>query len=126
MFELEVDLLGGEPDGSGTKIILSVQTAVTSPYFTPRGSFEKMVAEIQARQTFVAVCLLCEKTARQNIRELSVGWRATSNIITHLNKHHSAEVARESRDYLESKREEFQRRQPTQKSETRVQNTKKT
>lgn len=120
MPSLEVDLLSGALEGSGPKIILSIRIAVTSPFFKPRGSFEEMAAEIQAKNSFTAVCLQCDPAVREKTREVRVGAKATSNMTAHLNIHHSSQIADDFRKYLEEKREEFRAQNPNRRFETRA------
>ena len=101
----------------------AVRSAVESPLFVPKDSEEVLIEKLQTQKSFSVFCKKCGPFVPTATKEFRVGVATTSNMMHHLRKHHSAAIAEEFKLWLEDKRAEFSRLNPTRKRETRVSTT---
>ncbi|KAG8180984.1 hypothetical protein JTE90_024732 [Oedothorax gibbosus] len=90
----------------------------TFPYLLKQ-LFEKIASQKSIR----TLCLKCEASVPSKTKEIKVSVLSTSNLIRHLQRHHSTETVEEFKASLSSAREEFVTTNPRRVRETRYQSS---
>ena len=100
---------------------LAVRSALNFAFFKP-ANLDMAVLAIEARQSN-SVTARCQKWGPQvpdRMKNVKVGLKSTSNLITHLKKHHGIVEAEEFKRWLEQSREDFVTRNLRRSGETRM------
>lgn len=101
------------------KLSLAVHHALQSPYFRPFSTDPTAIQdEIRRTKNITALCEKCDKASDK--AKIKVSIYRTSNLSSHLRKHHEPGYCAAFTQWLAAKRQAFVARHPRRVSETRV------
>ncbi|KAG8201334.1 hypothetical protein JTE90_016811 [Oedothorax gibbosus] len=106
------------------KLRFSLRSALSGHFFKPVNDNEDAIfLEIASQKSIRTLCLKCEASVPSKTKEIKVSVLSTSNLIRHLQRHHSTETVEEFKASLSSAREEFVTTNPRRVRETRYQSS---